>query len=153
MGCLIFSSGLIEGLGVDAWKTASALTAKNIGGGLNFMAVAGQLNVSPQAIAAALTVDNILGLVYFPSLAFIGRGAARDVQSHNNHRGGGDGGGGVGDDGDGGEELVPADSISSQVTFEGLAGMHGHALQSHPTLNQKQDWRDENHNSTGMVKT
>eukprot|EP00282_Hemiselmis_andersenii_P011806 CAMPEP_0114113498 /NCGR_PEP_ID=MMETSP0043_2-20121206/2948_1 /TAXON_ID=464988 /ORGANISM="Hemiselmis andersenii, Strain CCMP644" /LENGTH=185 /DNA_ID=CAMNT_0001205659 /DNA_START=235 /DNA_END=789 /DNA_ORIENTATION=+ len=65
-GYTLFGHGISNGLGESGWKVASALTAKNIGGGLNFMAVAGQLSVSSEAIAAALTVDNILGLIYFP---------------------------------------------------------------------------------------
>jgi hypothetical protein len=117
----------MEGLGVDAWKATSALTAKNIGGGLNFMAVAGQLEVSPQAIAASLTVDNILGLVYFPTLALIGRGAASDGQANDIHDDDDDDDDGDhGDAGDG--ELDSGGSISSHVTFEGLAGIHRRLL-------------------------
>jgi uncharacterized membrane protein len=46
---------------------------QNIGGGLNFMAVVDILAVSPGAISAGLTVDNILGLLYFPLVSAIGR--------------------------------------------------------------------------------
>lgn len=45
------------------------------------MAVAGQLSMTPQAIAAALTVDNLLGLVYFPLMAFLGRGSMSNLVS------------------------------------------------------------------------
>lgn len=57
----------------DGWKIAAALTAKNIGGGLNFMAVVDILKVSPAAVSAGLTVDNILGLLYFPFISTIGQ--------------------------------------------------------------------------------
>lgn len=44
----------------------SALTAKNIGSGLNFMAVVEALQPQPSLVAAALAADNALGLLYFP---------------------------------------------------------------------------------------
>lgn len=46
----------------DGWKLASALTAKNIGGGINYMGVANELVLSPVGISVGLTVDNLLGL-------------------------------------------------------------------------------------------
>eukprot|EP01036_Dinobryon_divergens_P026116 gene26116-34725_t len=57
---------LLESVGLpgDGWKLAAALTAKNIGGGLNFMAVVDILAVSPAAVSTGLTVDNILGLLF-----------------------------------------------------------------------------------------
>jgi len=61
------------GISGDGWKIAAALTAKNIGGGLNFMAVVDILKASPTAISAGLTVDNILGLFYFPIISSIGQ--------------------------------------------------------------------------------
>lgn len=45
---------------------AAALTAKNIGGGINFVAVADTLGLSASSSSLALTVDNLLGLLYFP---------------------------------------------------------------------------------------
>jgi uncharacterized membrane protein len=59
--------------GVDGIKAAAALTAKNIGGGLNFVAVAAALQLSPGALAAALAIDNVMALVYFPLCAWLGR--------------------------------------------------------------------------------
>ena len=52
--------------GNDGYKIAAALLGKNIGGGINYMAIASSLQASPQAIAAGLCVDNIFALVYFP---------------------------------------------------------------------------------------
>mmetsp|Transcript_33536 Transcript_33536/g.48650 ORF Transcript_33536/g.48650 Transcript_33536/m.48650 type:complete len:460 (+) Transcript_33536:14-1393(+) len=63
----------VVGIPGDGWKIAAALIAKNIGGGLNFMAVVDILKASPSAISAGLTVDNILGLLYFPIISSIGQ--------------------------------------------------------------------------------
>ncbi|CAM9241484.1 unnamed protein product [Choristocarpus tenellus] len=57
----------------QAWETLSAISAKNIGGGLNFVAVADVLRLAPSVVSTALAVDNILGLLYFPLVAWIGR--------------------------------------------------------------------------------
>lgn len=56
----------------DGWKLAAALLAKNIGGGINFVAVAATTGVSSSALAAGLAVDNIFGLLYFPLVNFLG---------------------------------------------------------------------------------
>ena len=50
----------------DGLVIAAALLAKNIGGGINYIAVCRSLNASPTAVAAGLCVDNIFALVYFP---------------------------------------------------------------------------------------
>mmetsp|Transcript_20276 Transcript_20276/g.21724 ORF Transcript_20276/g.21724 Transcript_20276/m.21724 type:complete len:585 (-) Transcript_20276:191-1945(-) len=57
--CQIF--GMNDGL-----KIASALLAKNIGGGINYVAVCSALKASPEAIATGLCIDNFAALVYFP---------------------------------------------------------------------------------------
>lgn len=51
---------------------AAALAAKNIGSGLNFIAVAQALDVPASTVAAALSVDNVGALVYFPLLSVLG---------------------------------------------------------------------------------
>ena len=53
---------------------AAALMAKNIGGGLNYMAVCSTLQASPTAIAAGLCVDNLFALVYFPVTSYLAAG-------------------------------------------------------------------------------
>jgi uncharacterized membrane protein len=63
---------LVEALGRDGLIIASALMAKNIGGGINYIAVCRSLGASPQAIAAGLCIDNIFALVYFPATTAIG---------------------------------------------------------------------------------
>eukprot|EP00581_Thalassiosira_minuscula_P003822 CAMPEP_0183743962 /NCGR_PEP_ID=MMETSP0737-20130205/65488_1 /TAXON_ID=385413 /ORGANISM="Thalassiosira miniscula, Strain CCMP1093" /LENGTH=469 /DNA_ID=CAMNT_0025979595 /DNA_START=376 /DNA_END=1786 /DNA_ORIENTATION=- len=55
----------------DGMKIAAALLAKNIGGGINYMAVCSCLNASPESIAAGLCVDNVMALVYFPLVSIL----------------------------------------------------------------------------------
>ena len=62
--------------GDDGYKVAAALAAKNIGGGLNFVAVAAALGLSAGPFATALAMDNIMALVYFPACAWLGRDKA-----------------------------------------------------------------------------
>jgi len=74
LGFVLFGSSLstLGELG-DNWKIAACLTAKNIGGGLNFMSVADALKPSSLSIGTGLAVDNLLGLLYFPFISWIGR--------------------------------------------------------------------------------
>jgi len=50
------------------------LCAKNIGGGLNYVAVAATTGLGPSAFAAGLVIDNAFGLLYFPLVSWLGRG-------------------------------------------------------------------------------
>ena len=61
---MLLLSGPIGTVGLpgDGWKVAAALTAKNIGGGLNFFAVTNALELSPASLAAGLAIDNLLGM-------------------------------------------------------------------------------------------
>jgi uncharacterized membrane protein len=77
----ICSSPLKNALGIDGLKIAAALMAKNIGGGLNYVAVCRSLNASPNAVAAGLCVDNIFALIYFPITSAISAGRP-DVSSY-----------------------------------------------------------------------
>ena len=52
------------GLPGDGWKVAAALTAKNIGGGLNFFAVTNALELSSASLATGLAIDNLLGMYH-----------------------------------------------------------------------------------------
>lgn len=56
----------------DGWKISAALTAKNIGGGLNYMAVCQALGISPSTVSLGLSVDNLLGIIYFPFISWLG---------------------------------------------------------------------------------
>ena len=67
-------SMLISALGADGIKVAAALMAKNIGGGINYFAVAAALGMGPNAVAAGICVDNIFALLYFPATSALGNG-------------------------------------------------------------------------------
>ena len=76
------SPSLQNALGGDGLKIAAALMAKNIGGGLNYVAVCASLNASPNAVAAGLCVDNIFALIYFPVTSFLAAGRGDVVVSN-----------------------------------------------------------------------
>ena len=79
LGCILaftpalgIKSSLISSLpNSDGIKIAAALLAKNIGGGINYMAVCSCLGASTESIAAGLCVDNVMALVYFPLTSMI----------------------------------------------------------------------------------
>ena len=78
VGAIIGKAAVLGGLcanNSDGAKLAAALCAKNIGGGLNYVAVCETLQVNPIAAAAGLTVDNIMALLYFPLCDYLGRRA------------------------------------------------------------------------------
>ncbi|KAG5181490.1 hypothetical protein JKP88DRAFT_270062 [Tribonema minus] len=60
------------------WRVLAALAAKNIGGGLNFVAAAELLHVPSAVCVTALAVDNLLGLLYFPLVGWLGRNEPRE---------------------------------------------------------------------------
>ena len=67
---------LVSALGKkDGLVIAAALMAKNIGGGINYIAVCRCLSASPQAVAAGLVVDNLFALVYFPATSVLSAGS------------------------------------------------------------------------------
>ena len=67
----------------DAITIAAALLAKNIGGGINYVAVCRSLQASPEAFAAGLCVDNIFGLLYFPVTSILSAGRPDLENSYN----------------------------------------------------------------------
>lgn len=73
-GWLLTGPMLMAALGKDGIIIAAALMAKNIGGGINYIAVCRCLSASPQAIAAGLVVDNLFALVYFPATSALSSG-------------------------------------------------------------------------------
>ena len=73
VGWAALSAPLAATFGADGLKVVAALAAKNIGGGLNFVAVAGALRLAPAPLAAALAADNIMALLYFPLCSYLGR--------------------------------------------------------------------------------
>lgn len=62
----VAGKSLLRALGRDGLVIAAALMAKNVGGGINYIAVCRSLDASPTAVAAGLCVDNIFALIYFP---------------------------------------------------------------------------------------
>jgi uncharacterized membrane protein len=74
VGWVISGSGLTMSLGRDGLAIAAALLAKNVGGGINYLAVCRSLNASPNAVAAGLCVDNIFALLYFPATSILANG-------------------------------------------------------------------------------
>lgn len=79
----VATSAAMDNFNNDGLKIASALLAKNIGGGINYIAVCKSLNASPNAIAAGLCVDNIFALVYFPITSALASGRP-DLNEVNN---------------------------------------------------------------------
>lgn len=98
IGYLLLHKQLVGiGLSSENWKLAAALTAKNIGGGLNYMvlklsyrsvlhfccfhfntciyvfqAVADVFDISDRTVGLGLAVDNLLGIIYFPFISWLG---------------------------------------------------------------------------------
>jgi len=73
-GWFVVGSSLTSALGRDGLVIAAALLAKNVGGGINYIAVCKSLEASPTAIAAGLCIDNIFALIYFPATSALARG-------------------------------------------------------------------------------
>lgn len=61
----------MKSLGDDAYKVASALTARHIGGAINFVAVAETLRISGTAVSAAIAADNVVVALYFAMLFWL----------------------------------------------------------------------------------
>ena len=74
VGWTLAGPSLQTTLGSDGLAIAAALLAKNVGGGINYIAVCRSLNASPTAVAAGLCVDNIFALVYFPMTSILANG-------------------------------------------------------------------------------
>ena len=67
IGARFVLPALASALGkADAVGSIASLSAKNIGGGVNFCAVAATLRVGAVAQSVALAADNVMALVYFP---------------------------------------------------------------------------------------
>jgi uncharacterized membrane protein len=81
VGWHLAGPSLTAALGRDGLAITAALLAKNIGGGINFIAVCNTLNVSPSAVTAALCVDNLFALLYFPATSALAAGRP-DVEVH-----------------------------------------------------------------------
>ena len=67
----------------DGLVIAAALLAKNVGGGINYVAVCRSLNATPAAVAAGLCVDNIFAMIYFPATSALASGRPDLVEDAN----------------------------------------------------------------------
>ena len=57
----------------DAWKVASALASRHIGGAVNYIAVSQTLEVTGDTVAAALAADNLICALYFMAIFWLSR--------------------------------------------------------------------------------
>lgn len=63
----------IKSIGASAWKIASALSARHIGGAINYVAVIEATGAPADLVTAALTADNVVTAVYFVVLLLLAR--------------------------------------------------------------------------------
>lgn len=94
----------IKSIGSGAWKIAAALTARHIGGAVNYVAVADATNAPPEIVTAALTADNVVVALYFVVLLMLARNVLQPSVSSDSS----DNTGSADDDSD--KSLVPSDS-------------------------------------------
>lgn len=107
-------------LGGEAWKMASALMARHIGGAVNFVAVANALDMSPNIMAAGLAADNLMNALYFAGLFALAKGLMPKKSS-----GGGDDDGNVDDsavEGEGAGEPFSVLNASYALTVTAAIG-------------------------------
>lgn len=55
-------------LGDDGWRIAAALTARHIGGAVNYMAVSESLSIAPSTFGAGLAADDLILTLYFTTI-------------------------------------------------------------------------------------
>jgi len=73
-GALVAGPGLVDAVGAqDAAKLASALVAKNVGSGVNFVAVATTTGMGADAFQLGYAADNIVGILYFLAVFAVGQ--------------------------------------------------------------------------------
>ncbi|KAL7490225.1 hypothetical protein ACHAW6_015992 [Cyclotella cf. meneghiniana] len=71
----------MKSLGDQGWKVASALTARHIGGAINFVAVADTLNIDGGVVSAAIAADNVVVALYFAFLFYLAIPGTNDDSS------------------------------------------------------------------------
>ena len=76
---LAFAMVPLGSLGPDAWKVAAALMARHVGGAVNYVAVAGALEIPANLVAAGLAADNLMNALYFAMLFSLARRAEPPV--------------------------------------------------------------------------
>jgi len=55
-------------LGDEGWRIAAALTARHIGGAVNYIAVSEALSIPPSTFGAGLAADDLILTLYFTAL-------------------------------------------------------------------------------------
>lgn len=68
------SAAAAAAAGGEAWKIAAALTARHIGGAVNFVAVCDATGATGSAVTAALAADNLVVAAFFLALFALSRG-------------------------------------------------------------------------------
>lgn len=71
---------LQDWLGPEAWKIAAALTARHIGGAVNYISVAESLKVDPALFGAGLAADDLILGFYFLTIYAIAKGLPADEE-------------------------------------------------------------------------
>ncbi|GBG00384.1 hypothetical protein Rsub_13136 [Raphidocelis subcapitata] len=66
-------------LGDEGWRIAAALTARHIGGAVNYMAVSEALSISPSTFGAGLAADDLILTLYFTALYSLARGVPAET--------------------------------------------------------------------------
>lgn len=66
-------------LGDEGWKVASALTARHIGGAVNYMAVSETLSISPSTFGAGLAADDLILTLYFVAIYTLAKAVPPDA--------------------------------------------------------------------------
>jgi uncharacterized membrane protein len=84
IGSLVAFAALpLQSLGSQGWKVAAALTARHIGGSVNYVAVSEQLSLSPAARMAGLAADDLIVSLYFIILYSLVRRVPPDIVTTN----------------------------------------------------------------------
>lgn len=81
---LAFALLPLRSLGADGWKVAAALTARHIGGSVNYVAVSEALSLSPSARMAGLAADDLIVSLYFICLYALARKVPPEQASTSN---------------------------------------------------------------------
>lgn len=68
-------------LGDAGWRMASALTARHIGGAVNYMAVSETLSIPPSVFGAGLAADDLILTIYFAALYTLAKSVPPDSAS------------------------------------------------------------------------
>jgi len=66
-------------LGAEGWKIAAALTARHIGGAVNYMAICETLKVDPSIFGAGLAADDLILVLYFTTIYALARDIPPDA--------------------------------------------------------------------------